>query len=152
MLEKYRGSLDWLEEGELRSWVEAGNSPYTNPEGVIHKDGILRSWVEAGNSPYTNPEGVIHKDGIQLDFIEWHRSARWITEEIQFSQPSHFDYICSYAESEFSPRSKKEAIEILRHLQQLLGNEARDYMGFLRSENLMERYMEYKYCEELPFT
>ena len=128
VLEKYRGSLDWLEEGELRSWVEAGNSPYTNPEGVIHKDGI------------------------QLDFIEWHRSARWITEEIQFSQPSHFDYICAYAESEFSPRSKKEAIEILRHLQQLLGNEARDYMGFLRSENLMERYMEYKYCEELPFT
>ena len=107
MLEKYRGSLDWLEEGELRSWVEAGNSPYTNPEGVIHEDGI------------------------QFDFIG-------------------FDG--SYAESEFSPRSKKEAIEILRHLQQLLGNEARDYMGFLRSENLMERYMEYKYCEELPFT
>ena len=36
-------------------------------------------------------------------------------------------------------------------MQQLLGNEIRDYVGFLRSENLMERYMEYKYCEELPF-
>ncbi len=127
VLEKYRGSLDWLEEGELRSWVEAGNSPYTNPEGVIHEDVI------------------------QFDFIEWHRSARWITEEMHLSQPSHFDYICSCAESEYSPHSKKEAIEILRHLQQLLGNEVRDYVGFLRSENLMERYMEYKYCEELPF-
>ena len=83
ILEKYKGSLEWLEEGELRSWVEAGNSPYTNPEGIMHKDGIL------------------------FDFIEWHRSARWITEEIPLSQPTYFDYICSCAESEYSPHSKK---------------------------------------------
>ena len=28
----YAGTLDWLEQGELYSWVEAGNSPFTNPE------------------------------------------------------------------------------------------------------------------------
>ena len=26
----YAGTLGWLELGELRSWVEAGNSPYEN--------------------------------------------------------------------------------------------------------------------------
>jgi len=51
----YAGTLDWLELGELRSWVEAGNSPYENPEQVIHEDGTF------------------------FDFIEWHRTARWVT-------------------------------------------------------------------------
>lgn len=55
MEETYKGTLDWPEQGELRSWVEAGNSPFTNPEEVIHVDG----------TPF--------------DFIEWHRSARWVT-------------------------------------------------------------------------
>lgn len=53
--ETYKGTLDWLEQGELRSWVEAGNSPFTNPEEVIHLD----------STPF--------------DFIEWYRSARWVT-------------------------------------------------------------------------
>jgi hypothetical protein len=39
IIQKYHGTLDWLEEGELRSWVEAGNSPYGNPDDVIHVDG-----------------------------------------------------------------------------------------------------------------
>ena len=51
----YAGTLDWLELGELRSWVEAGNSPYENPERVVHEDGTL------------------------FDFIEWHRAAQWTT-------------------------------------------------------------------------
>ena len=53
--ETYAATLDWLELGELRSWVEAGNSPYENPEQVIHEDG-----------PF-------------FDFIVWHRTARWVT-------------------------------------------------------------------------
>lgn len=53
--ELYAGTLDWLELGELRSWVEAGNSPYENPEQVLHEDGT------------------------SFDFIEWHRAARWVT-------------------------------------------------------------------------
>ncbi len=51
----YAGTLDWLELGELRSWVEAGNSPYENPEQIIHEDGTF------------------------FDFIQWHRAARWVT-------------------------------------------------------------------------
>ena len=50
--EAYAETLDWLELGELRSWVDAGNSPYENPEQVIHKDGSF------------------------FDFIEWHRATR----------------------------------------------------------------------------
>ena len=38
--------------------------------------GELRSWVEAGNSPFSNPEQVDHEDGTPFDFIAWHRSAR----------------------------------------------------------------------------
>ena len=37
----YAGTLNWLELGELRSWVEAGNSPCENPEQVIHEDGTF---------------------------------------------------------------------------------------------------------------
>ena len=42
----YAGTLDWLELGELRSWVEAGNSPYENPEQVIHEDGTFFDFIE----------------------------------------------------------------------------------------------------------
>lgn len=68
----YAGTLDWLEQGELYSWVEAGNSPFTNPEQIIHEDG----------TPF--------------DFIEWHRSARWVTvtetPAVEVSDKERFDF------------------------------------------------------------
>ena len=74
----YAGTLDWLEQGELYSWVEAGNSPFTNPEQIIHEDG----------TPF--------------DFIEWHRSARWVTvtetPAVEVSDKERFDWssdVCS---------------------------------------------------------
>ena len=127
ILDKYGDSLNWLEEGELRSWVSAGNSPYTNPEDIIHENGI------------------------PFDFIEWHRSARWITEDVDLYQPPHFDTICYYIDSDYTPNSRKKAVKRLHYMRKLLGNEIQDMIGFLRSENLMERYLEYKYCEGIPF-
>ena len=64
--EAYAGTLGWLELGELRSWVEAGNSPYTNPERITHEDGTF------------------------FDFIEWHRAAQWVTvrEPLDIEGPS----------------------------------------------------------------
>ena len=134
MLKKYGDGLNWLEEGELRSWVDAGNSPLDNPEGVMNENGIL------------------------LDFIEWHRAARWVTEKAELHPWSCFDSLLYFLKDDYKPRSKKEAEDYLRKVKDCFGEELNDFIRFLNSENLIDRYEEFKLFtnsglpEELPFS
>ena len=133
MLKKYEGSMDWLEEGELRSWVDAGNSPLDNPEGIIHEDGT------------------------QFDFIEWHRTARWVPERMDLQPWTCFDGLKSCIENEYKPQSKKEAVKYLERIRHYFGKELNGFIRFLNSENLTDRYEEFRLfdesgiTEELPF-
>lgn len=132
--ETYKGTLDWLEQGELRSWVEAGNSPFTNPEEVIHLDG----------TPF--------------DFIEWYRSARWVTVTETFttklSDRELFDF---YTDRKADHGSLEETRKFLRDAQTFLGCEILTLMDFLKEKGLLYEYLRYKDPayqtgeEELPF-
>ena len=119
--ETYKGTLDWLEQGELRSWVEAGNSPFTNPEEVIHVDG----------TPF--------------DFIEWHRSARWVTVTEAFTEEMSdrelFDF---YTDRKADHGSLEETRKFLRDAQTFLGCELLTLMDFLKEKGLLYEYLRYK--------
>ena len=135
LLEKYGGTLDWFEEGELKSWVEAGNSPYKNPEGIIHEDG----------TPF--------------DFIEWHRSASWVPETVTF-EPVSYERILAYYTAPCDPSwGRKEKMAFLKEAHSFLSNEVSSLRIFLYGKNLIEEYMKDCYGflesgtadEELPF-
>mgnify|MGYP001059436923 CR=1 FL=1 len=131
----YAGTLDWLELGELHSWVEAGNSPCTNPEQVIHEDGTF------------------------FDFIEWHRTARWVPvrEPFDVSGPSDRELFDFYTDRRSAHGSFEETKKFLRDAQTFLGCEILTLMDFLREKGLLYAYLHYKYPErltgeeELPF-
>lgn len=133
--EHYAGTLDWLESGELRSWVEAGNSPYENPEQVIHEDGSF------------------------FDFIEWHRSARWATimEPMGAPEPSDRELFDFYTDRHCDHGSFDETKKFLRDAQTFLGCEILTLIDFLKERGLLYEYLRYKYPEsltegeELPF-
>lgn len=136
MEEIYAGTLDWLELGKLRSWVEAGNSPYENPEQVHHKDGSF------------------------FDFIEWHRTAQWVTFKEPLDTPSHsdrelFDF---YTDRRSDHGSFEETKKFLRDAQTFLDCEILTLIDFLKERGLLYAYLSYKYPdeplteeEELPF-
>lgn len=133
--ETYKGTLDWLEHGELRSWVEAGNSPFANPERVIHEDG----------TPF--------------DFIEWHRSARWVTVTETFEAgPSDKELFDFYTDRKTDHGSLEETRKFLRDVQTFLGCEILTLMDFLKEKGLLYEYLRYKDPahqageEELPFS
>lgn len=131
----YAETLDWLELGELRSWVEAGNSPYENPEQVIHEDGTF------------------------FDFIEWHRAARWVAvrEPLDMPGPSDRDLFDLYTDRRSSHGSFEETRKFLRDAQSYLGCEILTLMDFLKEKGLFYEYLRYKNPEslteeeELPF-
>lgn len=131
----YAGTLDWLELGELRSWVDAGNSPYENPEQVIHEDGT------------------------SFDFIEWHRTARRVTIRETLDAPGLsdrklFDF---YTDRHSDHGSFEETKKFLRDAQTFLGCEILTLIDFLKERGLLYAYLRYKYpeplaeSEELPF-
>ena len=130
----YGDTLDWLERGELRSWVEAGNSPFSNLEQILHEDG----------TPF--------------DFIEWHRSARWVTAtepfETGLSGRELFDF---YTDRKAEHGSLEETRKFLRDAQTFLGCEIITLVDFLKGKGLLYEYLRYKDppCqtgeEELPF-
>lgn len=133
--EAYAGTLNWLELGELHSWVEAGNSPLLNPEQIIHEDG----------TPF--------------NFIEWHRSARWVTVTEPFPQPEPsdrelFDF---YTDRKIDHGSFDETKKFLRDAQTFLGCEILTLVDFLKEKGLLYEYLRYKHPdplaeeEELPF-
>ena len=131
----YAGTLDWLELGELRSWVEAGNSPYENPEQAIHEDGTF------------------------FDFIEWHRTARWVTVRGPFDlrEPSDRELFNFYTDRRSDHGSFEETKKYLRDAQTFLGCEILTLIDFLKERDLLYAYLRYKYPEplteeeELPF-
>lgn len=129
----YGETLDWLERGELRSWADAGNSPFTNPEDIIHVDG----------SP--------------LDFIEWHRSARWVTVMEAFpAEPSCRELFDFYTDRNTDHGSLEETRKFLRDAQTFLGCEVLALMEFLEEKGLLYEYLRNKapvnqMDEELPF-
>lgn len=133
--ETYAGTLDWLELGELRSWVEAGNSPYENPEQVIHEDGTF------------------------FDFIEWHRTARWATvmQPLTAAEPSGRELFDYYTDRRTDHGSFDETKKFLRDAQTFLGCEILTLVDFLKEKGLLYAYLRYKYAEpqtredELPF-
>ena len=134
MEEAYAGTLNWLEQGELLSWVEAGNSPFTNPEQVIHEDG----------TPF--------------DFIEWHRSARWVTVTEHFeTKPSGKELFDLYTDRRTDHGSLDETRKFLRDAQSFLGCEILTLIDFLKEKGLLYEYLRYKDPayetgkEELPF-
>lgn len=121
MEETYAGTLDWLEQGELHSWVEAGNSPFTNPEQVVHEDG----------TPF--------------DFIEWHRSARWVAvTEPPAAEPSDRELFDFYTDRKADHGSLEETRKFLRDAQSFLGCEILTLMDFLKEKGLLYEYLRYK--------
>lgn len=117
----YGDTLDWLERGELRSWVAAGNSPFTNPEEVVHVDGTL------------------------FDFIEWHRSARWVTVTETFpAQPSDRELFDFYTDRKADHGSLEETRNFLRDAQTFLGCEILTLMDFMKEKGLLYEYLRYK--------
>lgn len=119
--ETYKGTLDWLEQGELRSWVAAGNSPFTNPEEVLHVDG----------TPF--------------DFIEWPRSARWVTvTEVFTAEPSDRELFDFYTDRKADHGSLEETRKFLRDAQTFLGCEILTLMDFLKGNGLLYEYLRYK--------
>ena len=135
MEDTYAGTLDWLELGELRSWVAAGNSPYTNPEQVIHEDGTF------------------------FDFIQWHRAARWVTvrEPLDVPCPSDRELFDFYTDRRSDHGSFDETKKFLRDAQTFLGCEILTLIDFLKEKGLLYAYLRYKRPktlteeEELPF-
>ena len=133
--ETYAGTLDWLEQGELRSWVEAGNSPYKNPEQVIHEDGTF------------------------FDFIEWHRTARWVTvmQPLTAAEPSDRELFDFYTDRRTDHGSLEETKKFLWDAQTFLGCEILTLVDFLKEKGFLYEYLRYKYAEplteeeELPF-
>lgn len=132
--ETYAGTLGWLEQGELRSWVEAGSSPYTNPEQILHEDGTF------------------------LDFIEWHRRARWVTVKETFTEePSGRELFDFYTDRKVAYSSLEETRKYLRDVQTFLGCEILTLIDFLKERGLLYAYLKYKDPayqtgeEELPF-
>lgn len=132
--EAYAGTLDWLEQGELHSWTEAGNSPFTNPEQIVHEDG----------TPF--------------DFIEWHRGARWVAVREPFPDPpSERELFDFYTDRKAAHGSLEETRMFLRDAQTFLGCEILSLMGFLKEKGLLYEYLRYKNPadqaeeEELPF-
>ena len=131
----YAGTLGWLELGELRSWVGAGNSPYENPEQAIHEDGTF------------------------FDFIEWHRAARWVTvrEPFDLREPSDRGLFNFYTDRRSGHGSFEETKKYLRDAQTFLGCEILTLIDFLKERGLLYAYLRYKYPEpltgeeELPF-
>ena len=131
----YAGTLDWLELGELRSWVEAGNSPYENPEQILHKDGTF------------------------FNFIEWHRSAQWVavTEPLDVPEPSDRELFDFYTDRHSDHGSFDETKKFLRDAQTFLGCEILTLIDFLKERGLLYAYLRYKdpniwtKGEELPF-
>lgn len=119
----YGGTLDFMERGELHSWVEAGNSPYSNPEQLIHQDG----------QPF--------------NFIEWYRSAEWVCEKVCPLEEHHpsdrelFDYFTDRNRNTGSPAETKK---YLRDVQSYLGCEILTAMGFLKKRGLLYEYIRYK--------
>ena len=118
--ETYAGTLDWLEQGELHSWVEDGNSPFTNPEQAIHEDG----------TPF--------------DFIEWHRAAQWVTETIRLAPPSDQEMFDFYTDRKVEFASWKETKKFLRDAQTFLGCEILTLRDFLKEKGLLYEYLRYK--------
>lgn len=133
--ETYAGTLDWLELGELRSWVEAGNSPYENPEQVSHEDGSF------------------------LDFIEWHRTAHWVTvvEPVPVPVPSDRELFDFYTDRRSDHGTFEETKKFLRDAQTFLGCEILTLVDFLKEKGLLYAYLRYKHPDslinekELPF-
>lgn len=130
----YAGTLSWLEQGELRSWTEDGNSPFTNPEQVLHEDG----------TPF--------------DFIEWHRSARWITvTEPLTAGPSDRELFAFYTDRKADHGSLEETMKFLRNARTFLSCEILTLREFLEEKGLLYEYLQYKDStfqtgeEELPF-
>lgn len=130
----YAGTLDWLELGELRSWVEAGNSPYENPDQILHEDG----------TPW--------------DFIKWHRSASWVTvsEPLTGSPPSGRELFELYTDRRAEHGSLEETKKFLREAQTFLGNEILVLVDFLKKRGLLYEYLRYRSFtleeeEDLPF-
>lgn len=133
--ENYAGTLDWLELGELRSWVEAGNSPYENPEQIIHKDGTF------------------------FNFIEWHRAAQWaiVKEPPEVPGPSARELFDFYTDRHTDHGGFEETKKFLRDAQTFLGCEILALTDFLKERGLLYAYLRYKHPEslteeeELPF-
>ena len=131
----YAGTLDWLGLGELRSWVEAGNSPYENPDQIAHKDGTF------------------------FDFIEWHRTAQWVTvsEPLETPEVSDRELFDFYTDRRSVHGSFEETKKFLRDAQSFLGCEILTLIDFLKEKGLLYEYLRYKHPEplteeeELPF-
>ncbi len=131
----YAGTLDWLEPGELRSWVAAGTSRDTNPEQVSDEDGTF------------------------FDFIQWHRAARWVTvrEPLDAEGASDRELSDFYTDRRSDHGSLDETKKFLRDAQTFLGCEILTLIDFLKERDLLYAYLRYKYPEplteegELPF-
>ena len=133
ILGKYRETLNWFEEGELRSWVDSGNSPFDNPESIIHEDG----------SPF--------------DFVEWHRSARWVCAHDELTEESNENLLHYYTDLGIfpGPPAKDFDAAYFQSAQIFLCGEISYLRTFIEGKNLLEDYMRYRYPEpseeELPF-
>ena len=128
----YGDTLDFMERGELHSWVESGNSPYSNPEQMIHEDGRL------------------------FDFIEWHRAAEWVCEKVSLEEchPSGRELFDYFTDRGRDTGSLAETKKYLRDVQSYLGCEILTVMDFLKERGLLYEYIRYKNAgteEELPF-
>lgn len=123
----YAGTLNWLELGELHSWVEAGNSPYKNPEQIIHEDGTF------------------------FNFIEWHRAAQWtaVRETPDAPEPSDRELFDFYTNRCSDHGSFEETKKFLRDAQTFLGCEILTLMDFLNEKGLLYAYLHYKNPESL---
>lgn len=119
--ETYAGTLNWLEQGELRSWVEAGNSPLRNPEQMVHGDGR------------------------PLGFIEWHRKARWVTETVSLHPPSDRELFNFYTDRRTNHGTLEDTRKFLWDAQTFLGCEILTLVDFLREQGLWNAYLRYKY-------
>ena len=132
-MEKYNKSLNWFEEGELRSWVAAGNSPYDNPENIIHEDGSL------------------------FDFIEWHRTARWVSTKESFTGESDKVLFHYYTDLGRFPGPPVENYDtaFFQSAQIFLCGEIHYLRTYIQGKKLLDDYMRYRYPEpvdeELPF-
>ncbi len=150
--------MDRKNKKALRRELKAVEETYAGTLGFLEL-GELRSWVEAGNSPYENPEQVIHEDGTFFDFIEWHRAARWVTvrEPLDVPGPSDRELFDFYTDRRPDHGSFEETKKFLWDAQTFLGCEILTLIDFLKEKGLLYAYLEYKYPEslteeeELPF-
>ena len=150
--------MDRKNKKALRRELKAVEETYAGTLGLLEL-GELRSWVEAGNSPYENPEQVIHEDGTFFDFIEWHRAARWVTVRAPLDVPglSDRELFDFYTDRRPDHGSFDETKKFLWDAQTFLGCEILTLIDFLKEKGLLYAYLEYKYPEslteeeELPF-